>query len=481
MLAERGFCARVRGDFMTRLEHLFGKGLHRHHGDGRGLGENSGGLLLLPETQELMGVHPLQVHVVGRALNPLQDKVLESLHGAVERTGGTYHADLEGVNTLFFPSPFREEVRGMFDFRPQFKQGVGGVALLTVPKVPADEEMVEFVWSALGNAATQYGLIAVGNEQTGDLKKLFVVSMEGAHPEVDLSKGEAAGYLEAAQRLAHLAGGEKASHWEYDWSMPASQWKSYDAAAFEVMQAGRDLRDAGLLPDIYLGRYVSWLRARAIFKFLEVSGLSIGNMSRHNDSDVLVTGSGVRKGELERDEIVALAGFNRALNGTVVRASRGVRQIKPSVEAFDQFAAYVTAGLVAEGYVREPDIKAVLSLMENPDLVSQVLPAGKRLIASMIHLHVNPRAWDEGLFTVVEVDSRLVPHGAYHSSCGTRPLALYSLEGIMRGILADAHKVTVLRLPNHGIQIASPYSLAETVEMIASREENISFRNVPQK
>ncbi|MBI4034850.1 MAG: hypothetical protein HY381_00450 [Candidatus Chisholmbacteria bacterium] len=460
----------------------FSEGVHWHHGDrSGGFGESNGGLLLPPETQELMGVHPLQAHVVGKAVNSLQDRVLGGLLDAVEKTGGSSHADLVGINSLFFPVRFREEAGGMFDYRPQFKEGVGGVALLTVPEVPTDEGMVEFVWGALGNAATQYGVIAVGDEQTGVLRRLFVVSMEGAHPEVDLSKGEAVGYLEAARRLSHLAGGEKASHWEYDWSMLRDQWYSYDAAASEVMKAGRSLRDMGLLPDIYLGHYVSWLRARAILTFLEVSGLSIGNMSLHADKHVLVTGSGVRKGELERDQVVALARFNTAFNGTVVEASKGVRKVKQSVEAFDQFAAYVAAGLIGEGYVREPDIQAVLPLMQNRELVRQVLPAGRSLISSMIHLHVDPSAWDEGLFNVVEVDPRLVPHGAYHSSCGTRPLALYSLEGLMRGIFADSGKITVLKLPNHGIQIASPYSLAETVEMIAPKEENISFRGVSQK
>lgn len=467
--------------FMLEYGFVNMEGIYRHHGDsGGGFGESNGGLLLPEETQELMGVHPLQVHVVGEALNPLQDRVLEGLLKAVEATGGSLNSDLNGINSLVFPVPFREEVPGMFNYRAQFKEGVGGVALLTVPQVPTEEGMVEFVWSGLGNAATQYGVIAVGDERKGDLRRLFVVSMEGAHPEVDLAKGEAAGYLEAARRLAHLAGGEKASHWEYDWSMPKEQWLSYDGLAHEVMQAGRDLRDMGLLPDIYLSRYVSWLRTRAILKFLEVSGLSIGNMSLHADEHVLVTGSGVRKGELERDQVVALAGFNEAFNGTVVQAAKGVRKVKQSVEAFDQFAAYVAAALVEAGYVREPDIRAVLSLMQNRELVRQVLPAGRSLVSSMIHLHVDPRVWDERLFNMMEVDERLVPQGAFHSSCGTRPLALYSLEGLMRGMLADSGKVTVLKLPNHGIQIASPYSLAETVAMINPVKRQIGFGAVPQ-
>lgn len=65
----------------------------------------------------------------------------------------------------------------MFEYRPQFKQGVGGVAVLAVPEVPQEEGMVKFVWSALVNAATQYGVVAVGDERTGELAIAGVVSV----------------------------------------------------------------------------------------------------------------------------------------------------------------------------------------------------------------------------------------------------------------------------------------------------------------
>lgn len=48
---------------MGWAEHNLFQRVHRHHGDGGGLGEGSAGLLLPHEAQEFMGVHPLEVRV----------------------------------------------------------------------------------------------------------------------------------------------------------------------------------------------------------------------------------------------------------------------------------------------------------------------------------------------------------------------------------------------------------------------------------
>ena len=97
----------------------------------------------------------------------------------------------------------------------------------------------------------------------------------------------------------------------------------------------------------------------------------------------------------------------------------------------------------------------------------------------MIHLHLWPsRVLDDARAHLVDVEPRLFQ---YHSSCGTRPLALYSVEALLRGMVetGGASKMVVVGLPNHGLLAASPLSLEAMTELFNPQRPTLEFGEIP--
>ena len=78
----------------------------------------------------------------------------------------------------------------------------------------------------------------------------------------------------------------------------------------------------------------------------------------------------------------------------------------------------------------------------------------------------------------LEVERRLFQ---YHSSCGTRPLALYSVEALLRGMVETnyAPKMIVVGLPNHGLLAASPLPLEAMTELFNPERPTLEFGDIP--
>ena len=282
--------------------------------------------------------------------------------------------------------------------------------------------------------------------------------------------------LEVNNRITHLAGGAKVTKWEVDRTMPEHIYQSA-IAPYQIIEAGFNLRQMGLLPDVRLENYVDPQRAQEIKLFLEVSGLSIGNLSAWEEG-MYVTGSGFNKGDLKRDQIVRIKGFNEFMDGTMVWATNGVGRVKPSVETFDQLLVYYMGLFMNAGLLKRPSLEELLNLARDSALIKQVSAEYSPIHQSIIHLHVEPNKWNRRLFNVVRVNEHLVQDGKFHSSCGTRPLALYTTEEIMRGTLENRELITVALLPNHGIFIASPFNLPSTVKFLNPVQSEISFGKV---
>lgn len=424
-------------------------------------------------TREFIGVGPLGIYVDPQSYDTAtatQKAFIQRVIEASEKFSRGGRQPLDSANTIFFPVGLGQEEKGMLGYKTRIRDGGSGVAIVEDPCLSIDCAITEKdVWPILGNALTQYAVLLVKGGA-------FVLSMEGAHPAVNFTaKGSEKGYLEVAERLQHLAGGEKATHHIYDRRngiMPS------EITAKRIIQAGKDLRRDGLLPHEQPEDYLSPQQAAKIKLFLEVSGLSVGNLSAwdgHNKT-MLITGTGLDKGNLTTQGISIIQGFNPDFNGTLVKGGP-----KPSVESFDQMLGYFADAVIHSDVLQTSDIRRLVELAKNQELVQQILSEGKIKSQSMIHLHWWPEAWDEDLFEVIRVNPALVPNGSYHSSCGTLPLALYTTEAIMRGLLKTygKQKILVILLPNHGFQLVSPFSLAETTELILPSSKKIAWGEVP--
>ncbi|MBI2641458.1 hypothetical protein HYW87_02575 [Candidatus Roizmanbacteria bacterium] len=444
--------------------------------------------------RDFLGINPLHIYIHGESKSPLQYNFMKGLVGPViENDGKLYPNVVLQVNTIFFPVNRLQEVRGMWDFRREFKKGVSGVAITDINEKPSGD-LTRFTWETLGNAFTQYGLVAYGDKTSGKLHGVYVISMEGAHSYIDFdSLGDESGFKEVAGRLEHLAGGKKASNYERDFTMPLELWQK-TTIPDAVVRAGAALREFDLLPNIELEEYVSAKRANEIRLFLEVSGLTIGNISAWDPliNSMQITGSGLDKGNMTRSDVLAIPRFNESFDGTIawlpISAASTVdkflklvgvdnpKAIKQSVEAFDQVLAYLASLLVASGDLPKPDMEKVLNLVANPFFINQLLTSHQPLLRSMVHIHRQPVEVKKGVANVVNVNTKYVNRGTHHSSCGTRPLAIYSCEALIRSLLTEPEvPMHIGVLPNHGVQIASRLPLDETIALLNPNAENANF------
>lgn len=424
-------------------------------------------------TKEFMGINPLGIYVDPQSFKTASDGQKDFIQGIVSASEKSHQGGiqpLDSANTIFFTVGLGDEENGMFRYKNRVRNGGSGIAIVENPDLSIDSRITDReVWPILGNALTQYAVLLVRDGA-------FVLSMEGAHARIDFAaKGEEKGYLEVAERLQYLAGGEKATHHIYDRKEPL---KPHEMIANQIIQSGKDLRAGRLLPHHQPADFLSEKQAAEINFFLEVSGLSVGNISAWDpdNCDMLITGTGLDKGNLKLEDISVIQGFNPDFNGTLVKGGP-----KPSVESFDQMLGYFADAVIHSGWLRTPDLRRLVELAKNPELVHQILSEGKMKSQSMIHLHWWPERWDEDLFEVIRVNPALVPNGSYHSSCGTLPLALYTTEAIMRGLLKTqgTKKILVILLPNHGFQLVSPYSLEDTTKLILPSSGRIEWGEVP--
>jgi hypothetical protein len=416
-----------------------------------------------PEMREFMGVDPLQFTVVaGERLTPLQTLTLDKIREYILEDGGSEHSDTSEVNSIFFPSPLLEEVSGMWDYGTEFKRGVGGVSIVGINEFPQEEDLEDLSLSR-------------------PIEGAFVLSMEGSRPYVDFSQiGEDRGFKEVASRLTHLAGGRKASHFEIDRSMPSDIYESAKRPE-ELIKVGSKLREMGILPDIRLENYVSDRRARQIRILLNVTGLSIGNFSSWDQERgvMWITGSGFDKGDLSRDQIVAINEFLPDFKGTRQWAPEGAKEVKQSVESIDQLAVNAALAAMESGLLKDPSIPEFFELVEERGMQG-ILSEGSHEENNMTHVHVHPKedSWNPNLFYIVDVSGELVPKKTRHSSCGCWPLVVYGLEAVLRGYVESNGKIVVARWPNHGIQVASPLPISETLDYLDPANGEIAYTEV---
>ncbi|MBI3741228.1 MAG: hypothetical protein HY257_05665, partial [Chloroflexi bacterium] len=429
-----------------------------------------------PLTPADIGVRPLNIAVVGAANSKLQARVLARLLAANLNKGGVTRDAPEPETVVIFPSAraIEEEEGGIFSLPSAVRKAVNGVSLAVLPRVARATDLIALNWTMLCNKATQYGLLVIGDADSETPERVFVFSMEGSHKDVAFAgRNDEEVYAELVDRLTHLAGAQKASNWQVDYSMPAPAWESARVPN-EIIETGRRLRALGLLPDIKLENFASPRRAKEIRLFLEVSGLTVGNMSAWDENlNVMhITGSGVDKGNLAREQIVAIKGINATGDGTIVWAPPGARRVKPSVESFDQAVAFYASALWQRGDLRDADLRELQNKLRDPYLLDAVGDKAP-FFQSIVHLHVWPeKILDDSRILFVPVDANLCVH---HSSCGTMPLAMYSVEALLRGLheMKNDAQVILVGLPNHGLLAASNHKLGEMIDQLDPRAQRV--------
>ncbi len=438
---------------------------------------------LPPLTSADIGVRPLNLAVVGEPINKLQARILNRLREFVALKGGAVRAVPEPNTLVLFPSTkgVTEEEGGLFSLPSSIRKSINAVSLATVPRLESNTDFITLDWTMLCNKATQYGLLAIGDAQRETPERVYVFSMEGSHKAVEFAgRNEDDVYAELVDRLTHLAGAQISSHWEVDYSMPPSAWESTRVPQ-EIIDTGKRLRALGLLPDVLLEDYTTPRRAKEIRLFLEVSGLTVGNMSAWDESlNVMqITGSGFDKGNLAREQIVAIKRVNDARDGTIVWAPPGARRVKPSVESFDQAVAFYASALWQRGDLPNGGLRELRSKLHDPHLLD-ALNDHAPFFRSIVHLHVWPqKVLDSKRVQFVNVDPQLCAH---HSSCGTMPLAMYSVEAMLRGLrqMPNDAQIILVGLPNHGLLAASKFRLGEMIDQLDPRARLVEFADVPQ-
>ncbi|MBI3913453.1 MAG: hypothetical protein HY327_04605 [Chloroflexi bacterium] len=436
-----------------------------------------------PLTPREIGVRPLNLAVVGEPINKLQARMMTRLLERNLKNGGVNRSAPEPETLVLFPAaqPLEEEEGGLFELPSPIRKSVNAVSLVTLPRIAPNTDLISLNWTMLCKKAAQYGLLAIGDSNRDAPERVYVFSMEGSHTAVEFAgRNEDEVYAELVERLTALAGAQKASNWQVDYSMPQRLWESARVPQ-EIIDAGRRLRALGLLPDIHLEDYGSSRRAKEIRLFLEVSGLTVGNMSAWDENlgVMHITGSGFDKGNLVREQIVAIKGVNETRDGTIVWAPEGARRVKPSVESFDQAIAFYASALWQRGDLRDGGLRELQSKLRDPHLLDAV-NAQAPFFRSIIHLHVWPqKILDEKRVRFINVDPQLCVH---HSSCGTMPLALYSVEALLRGLheMPNDEQVLLVGLPNHGLLAASKFRLGEMIDQLDPRARRVQFAGVPQ-
>lgn len=439
------------------------------------------------EMKDRIGVQPLQVRVIGDPVDNLQNNLIQSMSRHIVASGGTVHPSVNpSVNALFFPCQLGVEADGMFAYTNEFKRGVSGVAIGSTTEEPDPEFAREYGWIMQAQAFTQYAVLGIGDTVSGKIQGAYVFSMEGAHSRVDLTKGYPEdGFAEVVERVTHLAGGKKASHWDFDESM-SSELYDLTTTPRDIIEAGKAYRRNGILPDISLENFpITPDRVRRIKIFLNVTGLTPGNIS---EWDTLlkrpqITGSGFDKGKLTRDMIVALQGFNANFDGTVVWKTKDSSRLKPSVESFDQLLGYAAGALAGGGVLTDPDIFKLLELAKQQEILRNAFDKNQQLAQSMTHAHLIATKYDPRQIRVVRVNPNLVPRGKFHSSCGTFPLAIYTIEAYIRSLFESGNPdlIYLIELPNHGFHAISSRRLPQLVEALDPASGVVEFADVPSR
>ena len=431
---------------------------------------------------EQMGIRPLNISVWEQPTTPLLRYALQGLLASNEHCGGITSDVAQADGVILVPSRAAVDVEeaGVFGLPSTLRRRVKAFALSTISAVEPATNLVRLGWTLLANKATHYGILFVGDEQRAQCESAFMFSMEGSHTHTMRDGVSEQQFFDSLiARMTHLAGAEVVSDWEVDYSLPQDAW-SASTVPQAVIESGRKLRAWALLPDVQLGQYASPRRTEQIKLYLEVSGLTVGNMSAWDEQlgAMQITGSGVDKGNLKREEVIAIRSLNAMGNGCVVWVPPGTRRVKPSVEAFDHLLSYSASSLLASGAFGEYRLLNVLAQLNARDLAART-QGRPPFFRSMIHLHLWPeRVLDHARVHRVEVEPQLFQ---YHSSCGTRPLALYSVEALLRGMVETnyAPKMSVVGLPNHGLLAASPLPLEAMTELFNPERPTLEFGDIP--
>lgn len=370
---------------------------------------------------------------------------------------------------------------GMLKHRTEYDRGATGIAIGVVANDslnPADMESA--TWTYLGNGGTQDGIMIVGDPDSTQIERVHMLSMEGSHsPTIFAGRDQAQAMQEVVKRVRRLAACKKVTDWIEDKTMPPEIFDAMQIP-YQIIDAGTALNRMGLLPNVKMEQYVqNQTKATMIKLFMSVSGLSIGNLSAWDNvyKVMHVTGSGFDKSQLKRNEVVAVNGIKDDLSGPITWGQPNAKKIKPSVETVDQLLAYFASALIMQGMINEPDIQLLLEMIRDRDLLRQVLEKGPHL-KSIVHLHLHPTEADSARFNVVDVNPNLTEGGSHHSSCGTMPLALYTVEAFMRGMLETPDKDVIVELPNHGLMGGSHSSLPVFIRLLDPARGLIQFGNV---
>ena len=480
--------------FMSSLIEIARKPQEQH--DGVTLTEDANAqeeyrIAISPETRELLGIDPLQMFQAYEAPNKLVAHLLDGLQTTIrEQVDGRVLDAPHGSNTLLFPVKHGDRVEGLFEYAAYFKQGANGVAVTSIPEPISHEDMLFVGRQLLGDGASQYALIGVGDEDSTKLEGLYVISMEGGRPFIDFSKkGEDEGMAEGAQRLTRLGGGRHITKTHEDKSMSLHEWVSFLPFVQEVIDAGVRLEEEELLQHVWIGQYTDDDRRDRIQKFLEVSGVSEGQISLLHEGKVFVTGTGTHKGNLDLHEVVPLVGLdydeNGRIKGSVSRRPAQLNIKRPSVEGPENFMMYAAAAGVASGDIDTPDIAKVKAYLSDNERVLQNMRDNKSPYQSIVHIHKwhDEKTLNKELFSVHDANPRLMPRGAYHSSCGTEPQALNVVDAGVRGMIAEMDtpykRVLLIPMSNHGMTMVSPYPLTMTVDLLAGAKDQ--FVPVPPR
>ena len=145
---------------------------------------------------------------------------------------------------------------------------------------------------------------------------------------------------------------------------------------------------------------------------------------------------------------------------------------------------YAAGAGVKAGILKDADLGNFKKfVVDNNAVISALQTVGSDYIF-INHVHFWPEegTYDPAVFNVIDVNRRHVPKGAYHSSCGTEPLSLYTADGALRGFQDDRVKgirrIHIILMPNHGEQMISPHGPKETMQMLQKAVAN-GMRFVP--